>query len=249
MGPANSGKPRMMSSRVRVLQAECLESRRIDQVAARIGQVVQPRAGGGVLAHVQRGRVFARGRGGVRHQRVEQRGLAHAALSQQQMVLPARRGASSVWTRAGSSALNSTMSTPSAAIGASRSRAAGRASARSVLFRMMSGEIPALQAPARARPVRSSEKWVGPRPRSAADRRWTRIAWSASRPSGKAVAARRDRIDRAFVAALRRDADRSPTVAPAFLPRGKHCAACRRPAPPCVAAMGRDDAAFVRARR
>ncbi|KAG1180980.1 hypothetical protein G6F35_016043 [Rhizopus arrhizus] len=48
--------------------------------------------------------------------------------------------------------------TPSAAMGARRARAAGNSSTRSVLFRMMSGEMPALQAPASARPVRSSEK-------------------------------------------------------------------------------------------
>ena len=185
-GAGELGKPRMMSSRVRCCRPNAWNP----------GESIRSPPGSGrwysrvlvvvclpMSSAVECSRVGAAASGTSALSSVD---LPMPLCPNSRLVLPARRGASSVWTRAGSSALNSTMSTPSAAIGASRSRAAGRASARSVLFRMMSGEIPALQAPARARPVRSSERWVGPRPRSAADRRWTRIAWSASRPSGKA---------------------------------------------------------------
>ncbi|KAG0741281.1 hypothetical protein G6F46_015518 [Rhizopus delemar] len=68
-----------------MLQAECLESRGVDQVATRRRQVIQPRAGRGVLAHVEGGGVFSRGGAGGGDQRIEQRGFAHAALTQQQV--------------------------------------------------------------------------------------------------------------------------------------------------------------------
>ena len=70
--------------RRQVLEAEFLQARAVDQGAAGacvLGQLVEAGIGGGVLAAVERGRQFARRRGGAGHQCIGQRGFAHAALS------------------------------------------------------------------------------------------------------------------------------------------------------------------------
>lgn len=56
----------------KVVQAEGLEAGRVDDVAGAVRQVIQARAGGGVLAGAQRLRMFLRMGARFGHQRIEQ---------------------------------------------------------------------------------------------------------------------------------------------------------------------------------